>query len=190
MRLSDSLGLLSRHGIRTSGRLVTEEEALDMPRPLVLKADTAAHKTDEGLLFVGLKTDGEIRDAYRQLEPHGVVAQPVLPGFEFAVGALEDPTFGPVVMLGMGGTKAELFRDTTFRAVPISREDALEMTNELRVSPVFDGFRGCEPSREAVAGVLVRLSEMAGSVSFKEVDVNPLMVEGDRAVAVDARVIE
>jgi hypothetical protein len=190
VKLSESLSVLARHGIPTSGHTVTLDEALDLPRPAVLKADTAAHKTDEGLVFVGLKTDAELRDAYARISRHhGVFGQPVVRGFEFAAGALEDPTFGKVVMFGLGGTYAELFRDVTFRAAPLTRKDAVEMTGEPRVSRVFAGFRGDKPSREAVVDVLLKLSRMCDDADFREVDVNPLMVDGGRALAVDARVI-
>jgi acyl-CoA synthetase (NDP forming) len=190
MKLSDSLSLLSRHGIQASGKPVTLEEALEIPRPIVLKGDIEGHKTDEGMVFVGLKTEGEIRSAYEKIaKKHDVFGQPVVKGFEFAVGAVEDPSFGKVVMFGLGGVYAELFRDASFRAVPLTEKDAQDMISETGVSKVFAGFRGEKPSESAVVDVLLKLSGICEEVDFKEIDVNPLMVDGNKALAVDARVI-
>lgn len=190
MKLSDSLSLLSKHGIKTSGKLVTLEEALEIPRPMVLKGDIEGHKTEEGLLFVNLKTEGEIRNAYEKIARDGkVFGQPMATGFEFAAGAVADPSFGKVVMFGLGGVYAELFRDVAFRAVPLTEKDAREMVDDTRVSRVFQGFRGKRYSKSAVVDVLLKLSELCEKRDFKEIDINPLMVDGNRAIAVDARVI-
>ena len=190
MKLSDSLSLLSRHGIKTSGRPVTIQEALKIPRPIVLKADTEEHKTEKGLIFLNLKTEGEIRHAYDVIaKQHGVFGQPMIEGFEFAAGAVEDPSFGKVVMFGLGGTYAELFRDVSFRAVPLTEKDAREMIDDTAVSKMFKGFRGKRPSKTAVVDVLLKLSELCAEKDFKEIDINPLIVDGNKALAVDARVI-
>ncbi len=190
MKLSDSLSLLSRYGIPTSGKPVVLSEALELPRPLVLKADTEGHKTEEGMVFLGLKDDEEVKAAYGKIsKKYGVFAQPVVKGFEFAAGAVDDPCFGKVVMFGLGGVYAELFRDVSFRATPLTERDAREMVDELQSSRLFREFRGKKLSRSAVVDVLLKLSRLCESVDFKEIDINPLMVDTRRALAVDARVI-
>ncbi len=190
MKLSESLALLSKAGLKVYGTVVSRGELLGLPRPLVLKADTEGHKTDRGMVFVGLRTDEEILEAYRAISRrHPVVAQPVFDGAEFILGALRDPTFGKVIMLGMGGVYAELFRDVVFRAVPISRKDALEMTESIRASALFRGFRGKRANRAAVVDALMKLSKLCERRDFGELDIDPLMVDEHDAVVVDARVV-
>ena len=190
MNLSESMKLLSKHGIAAPGKLVSLEESLALPRPAVLKADTDEHKTDKSLVFVGLKTDEEIREAYRKISgKYGVFGQPMIRGFEFAAGALRDPTFGKIVMFGAGGVYAEVFHDVVFRSVPLSRREAEIMAGEPEVAKVFLGFRGMNPDKKAVVRTLVSLSKLYEGVEFKEADINPLIVNDHGAFAVDARVI-
>jgi acyl-CoA synthetase (NDP forming) len=182
--------LLSRYGIRTLGRVASLDEILSMPRPIVLKADTEEHKTDKGLLFVGLKTDAEIEEAYKSLSPrYTVFAQPIVKGIEFMIGAVNDPTFEKVVSFGAGGTMAEIFRDVNFRAVPVSKKDAEDMVEGLKISRVFQGFRGINPKKADVVELLVNFSRLCSEISFKELDINPVIANDKGAFAVDARVI-
>jgi len=190
MLISQAMTLLRRYGLNTVGRIVSLEEALEMDRPLVLKADTEEHKTDKKLVFVGLKTDDEIKEAFRRLEGYSVVAQPLVQGFELIVGALNDPTFGKVVMVGGGGIFAEIYRDVSFRAVPLSRKDVQEMLDELRISRIFEGFRGKSASKEAVVDSVLAVSRFVAENDFRELDINPLMVNENGAFAVDVRLIE
>ncbi|MBR9680719.1 MAG: hypothetical protein GOU98_02750 [Candidatus Altiarchaeota archaeon] len=197
MNLSESLELVSKYGIRTSGKVVSLDQALEIKRPIVLKADTSEHKLDKGLVFVGLKTDAEIKHAYEKIKNAGVTgrkyqvfAQPMIKGFEFMAGAIVDDVFGEVLMVGFGGSFSELFRDTSFRAVPITKEDAHEMIDELISSKVFSGFRGKTYSKNALVDVLLGLSKMTQKLQFKEIDLNPIMVDASKAIAVDARVIK
>ena len=182
--------LLVKHGIAAPGKVVSLEEALKLPRPAVLKADTKEHKTDKNLVFVGLRTDEEIRTAYKKLSgKFDVFGQPEIRGFEFVLGALRDPDFGKVVMFGAGGTYAELFEDVVFRSVPLSRKEAEEMIEEPNVSKVFSGFRGMMPDRGAVVETLLKFSRLYESMNFKEADLNPVIANDSGAFVVDARVI-
>ena len=192
VNLSTSLELVSKYGIRTSGKVVNLNEALEIKRPIVLKADTHEHKLDKGLVFVGLKTDAEIKSAYEKIsaKKYRVFAQPVIDGFEFMAGAIVDDVFGEVLMVGFGGSFTELIKDVSFRAVPITKEDANEMIDELKVSKVFSGFRGKNFSKKALVEVLLGLSKMTQKLQFKEIDLNPIMVDASKAIAVDARVIK
>lgn len=190
MILSDSLSLLSTHGVKTSGKIVSFDEALDLPRPAVLKADTEEHKTDKGMVFVGLKTDEEIRSAYQKIsKKYAVFGQPLIDGFEFMIGAVDNRSFGKVLMVGLGGTYAELFKDVSFRAAPLTRGDAEEMIEELKLSELFKGFRGKIFDKPSLINALLKLSKLCEKVEFREIDVNPLMVREHGALALDARVI-
>ncbi len=189
MKLSELLELLRSFGFKAVGKKVKLEEALSMPRPIVLKADTLEHKTEKKLVFVGLKSEEEIEEAYTSIREAGfdVIAQPFVEGFEFIMGAKLDKTFGKVLMLGSGGVLAELLEDVSFRVVPISKEDAAEMTREIKASKFFEGFRGRKASREAVIDALLKLNELSLKIDFKELDINPLIVNEQGAFVVDAR---
>ena len=187
---SEAMEVMKSYGVNVIGKRAKLEEILRMPRPLVLKADTEEHKTERGLVFLNLKTDSEIVEAYRKLEPYGVIAQPFVEGFELIVGGLREKTFGKVVMVGAGGVLAEIFQDVSFRAVPIERRDAEEMLAELRVKKIFEGFRGKVANRESVIETLLAVSAFAQENEFKELDINPLIVNERGAFAVDVRLIE
>ncbi len=190
MNVSDSMRLLSRYGLWTVGKRVSLSQALEMPRPIVLKADTDEHKLDKGLVFVGLASDIEIKKAYEKISKnYDVFAQPVVKGFEFVVGALENKSFGKIIMFGLGGTFTELFSDVTFRAVPLSKKDAIEMVDELKISKVFKGFRKVKPNKDAVVNVLMSISKLISENPINEIDVNPLMVNEEGAYVVDVRVM-
>jgi acetyl-CoA synthetase (ADP-forming) len=117
------------------------------------------------------------------------------PGQEVVIGALRDPHFGPLVMVGLGGIFVEVLSDVAFRICPITRVDAEEMLDELKGARVLEGARGREPaSREAIVDVLLRMGGEAGLLmqhasDISEADINPLIVSSTGAVAVDARII-
>ncbi len=111
-------------------------------------------------------------------------------GLEVIVGGTRDPSFGPTVLVGLGGVAVELVQDTSHRIAPISTAEALEMTHDLEASPLFDGYRGSPAvDREAVAEAIVAVGDLlVDRESITEVEVNPLLVRADDAVALDALV--
>jgi acetate---CoA ligase (ADP-forming) subunit beta len=169
--------------------------------PVVAKlgGDRIAHKTERGLVRLGLGSAEAVREAAASLlaaarpedgEVHVLVAPMLRATRELIAGLNDDPQFGMTVMLGVGGILAEAVADVTFRLVPITRVDAEEMVDDLELQTLLGPFRG-EPAvdRGAVADVLVALSDAAerrGDIA--SADVNPLLVVGGRPVAVDALV--
>lgn len=165
-----------------------------------------AHKTDIGGVQLGIADEAALRvaaaavmanarKAHPQAAIQGVlVSEMVSDGLEVIIGAVNDPVFGPVVALGLGGVLAETLRDTTWRIAPFDRVTALEMIRELRAARVFDGLRGrSRRDVDALANVLVGVSEMAWLLRDRlaELDINPVMVlaEGKGVVAADALVV-
>ncbi|HEV7822502.1 MAG TPA: acetate--CoA ligase family protein, partial [Burkholderiales bacterium] len=116
-------------------------------------------------------------------------------GHEIVVGAVRDPDFGPMVMVGLGGIFVEVLGDVAFRICPITRLDAEEMLDDLKGAAVLKGARGRKPaSRDAIIDVLLKVGGEEGLLmrhadDFKEADINPLIVSETGAVAVDARFI-
>ncbi|AEW94721.1 MULTISPECIES: acetate--CoA ligase family protein [Streptomycetaceae] len=171
--------------------------------PVVMKAsgDRLAHKSELGLVQVGLTSASQVRDAYRQLTDiaryegialDGVlVCQMVDRGVEMVVGMAHDELFGPTVTVGLGGVLVEVLRDTSVRVPPFGEDEARAMLRELRGAPLLDGVRGAPPAdTDALVDVVLRTQRMALELGdlLGELDINPLMVlpRGQGAVALDA----
>ena len=112
-------------------------------------------------------------------------------GTEVIVGMTTDPHFGPVIMFGLGGIMVEVLKDVSFRVVPLTERDAAQMIDEIAGSKVLDGVRGQPPSdKQALRSAILKV---AGFVELhpevKEIDLNPMLVYDDGAVAVDARIV-
>ncbi|MFD4477626.1 acetate--CoA ligase family protein [Streptomyces sp. NPDC058471] len=201
--------LLRAYGIRVPReQLVTSAAAAVRAAglvgyPVVMKASGArlAHKSDLGLVKVGLTSASQVRDAYRELTDiaryegialDGVlVCQMVERGVEMVVGVTQDELFGPTVTVGLGGVLVEVLRDVAVRVPPFGEDQALAMLSELRGRPLLDGVRGGPPvDVDALVEVVLRVQRMALELGddLAELDINPLMVlpRGQGAVALDA----
>jgi succinyl-CoA synthetase beta subunit len=173
----------------------------DLGYPVVVKLGGAgiAHKTERGLVRLGLGSAEQVRDAAGALlatatpedgDVHLLVAPMLRATRELIAGLHHDAQFGMTVMLGIGGILAEAVADVTFRLVPIEQVDAEEMIDDLALQALLGEFRG-EPAvdRTAVADVLLGLSRAATERSdLASADLNPLLVVDGRPVAVDALV--
>ncbi|MEM7693549.1 MAG: acetate--CoA ligase family protein [Pseudomonadota bacterium] len=193
--LSDARTLLEGAGIPVVPEtIVSADEAVAMldDGPLVLKlaAPTLAHRTDVGGVIAGLATEAAVRTAHdtlvaraEALEPDhpeiAVVAAPMAAGVEIFAALKNDPHFGPLLMVGSGGTDAELFDDVVFAKAPVTAADAAAMVARLRVAPRLAGHRGAPPAdTAALTAALVALSSLAGApgTGFSALEINPLMV--------------
>ncbi len=171
--------------------------------PIVLKVASAdiLHKSDAGGVKVGLADAEAVRAAYRDIqqavkEKHpganiqGVLVQEMVEGgIETIVGVANRPPFGPVVAFGLGGVFVELLKDVTFRLAPIDEQGASEMLAEIKGASMLDGYRGQPAANKSeLAKVIAQLSELAIAFNndMEELDINPLVVKGDRVVALDA----
>ncbi|HEX5696444.1 MAG TPA: acetate--CoA ligase family protein, partial [Acidimicrobiia bacterium] len=194
-----ALAVLSSYGIPTSSpRPARSEDALQdaasgLGYPLVLKTTAFDHKTEVGGIVLGLADEAAMLSAYRDLSarlgPEVVVARQVPPGVEIGLGMVTDDQFGPVVIVSAGGTLIELMADRVSLLPRVDRARALRALDRLRIRPLLDGARGADPvDIDALADVIVRFSELALDVAgfIDSIDVNPVIVGPDGAVAVDA----
>jgi len=179
-------------------------ELVDKGEPVVVKlcGPGVAHKTERGLVRLGLRGDDEVREAADALlaaaQPDdggegevGVLVAPMARGSrELIAGVQRDGQFGPCVMVGVGGVLAEAVADVAFRLAPLERVDAEEMLDELATQALLGPFRGEPPvDRAAITEVLLALSQLVEANSgVVSADVNPLVVVDGRPVAVDALV--
>ena len=168
--------------------------------PVVLKAsgETLLHKSDRGLVRVGIASEKEAREAYRSLteaapEAEGVlVCEQIDGGVETVVGVVQDELFGPAVMFGLGGIAVEVFKDVTFRAPPFDKSEARRMVDEIRSASLLKGARGRpKASIPAIVDVLMKVQRLAMDLAgeIAELDINPLIALHDRAIALDALVV-
>jgi acyl-CoA synthetase (NDP forming) len=180
------------------------EAAERLGYPLVAKAvaPNLIHKSDVAGVILDLHSATEVEQAVQQLhdrmraagtELTGVLLQrQVEGGVEALVGVTTDPTFGPLVVAGLGGVLVELLKDVAFRLTPVTDIDAAEMLRALRASKLLDGYRGSAPAdRAALEAVILRISALSEAVpEMLELDLNPVKVRppGQGAVVVDARV--
>ena len=211
----ESTEILTAFGIKVADEVLAKsvEQAVEgaetIGYPLVLKGQSPQipHKTDAGLVRLNIQDQTELRTSFEEITRRaheynptatleGILIQETIPqqALEVIVGVSKDPSFGPIVVLGFGGTLVELLKDTSLRLPPISLDDTYSMISELKGKSLFEGFRGRERADiDSLAHVLVRVGWMA--MDLKEVlfslDLNPLMVlPGKRGVRVVDVVME
>jgi acetyltransferase len=172
-----------------------------MGYPVVLKGrvEGQIHKTQAGLVKLNLQDADQLKSAYQEmlnlslkLKPQSFLVQPMLKGdLELIAGIIRDPQFGPAAMLGLGGVRAEVYKDVVFRLVPLNKEDILEMVSDLKGNLLLKGYRGSKPvNMESLADWLIKLGWLGLNFEkIKEIDVNPLLVVDGKPVAVDATII-
>jgi acyl-CoA synthetase (NDP forming) len=201
----ESKQILEGIGITTTGGMVatSEDEAVAFSRangfPVVLKivSPDVVHKTDGGGVKLNLGTEEEVRQAYRaimQAFPNahiiGVAVQKMAaPGIEAIIGVTRDPSFGHVLMFGLGGVFVEILKDVTFRILPITEDSAAEMIEEIKGSSLLKGYRGQGADIEALKGLLFKISRLvAENPAIRELDLNPVFLYPEGCMVVDARI--
>lgn len=167
--------------------------------PVVLKGllPGEVHKTEAGLVRMDVRTAEAVETAFQELldlmggRGGVLVQQQVFGDLELIVGLVRDAQFGPCVICGFGGVLAEAVGDVRFAAAPLTIKEALKMIGRLRGQRLLDGFRGAPPvDRDALARILVQLGDLGlACPNIREIDVNPLIIQNGRPVAVDAAVI-
>jgi acyl-CoA synthetase (NDP forming) len=173
--------------------------------PVALKVCSAqiTHKSDIGGVALGLSTEAEVRAAYEKVRAagdavtgaavDGVLVTPMRTGgTELLAGVTVDPTFGPVLAIGLGGVWVEIMGDTSLRVLPVDAAEAKRMLGELRGLPLLQGARGSRPADlDALAEAITGVSRVALSLggALRALEVNPLWVNGDQVEALDVLVI-
>ncbi len=165
--------------------------------PLVAKVFSAkiSSKSDVGGLRLGLADPAAVGRAVAELmaidHAEGVVVEEQAPpGTEVIVGGIVDPQFGPLVMFGLGGVLVELFHDVAFALAPLTRDDAFRLMARVQGYRLLTGYRGKPPcDREALADILVVVSELMASGLLEEVDLNPVALYAEGAMILDAKLL-
>jgi len=207
----EAKALVSAWGIQVPKSVLIEGladvaiKSKEITPPLVLKvvSQDILHKREFGGVITGINDKEEVSIALSAMKRilaekapkariTGYLLEETVPtGIELIIGGLRDPQFGPAVMFGTGGFAVELVKDVSFRLAPLNREEVFDMMREVKSYPLLTGFRGSKPvDIEKLASTVMKLSEVLLEIeAIKEIEINPLMVYEEGAVAVDARVV-
>ena len=202
-------GILSEYDISVPGfalvkdvdSAVTEARKLGFPLVAKIVSPEILHKTDVGGVKIDLKDEESVKSAFNDMygrlskdyDVKGVLLVKMVPkGVEMIVGLPNDPQFGPVMMVGLGGIFTELFKDVSFRVLPLTKEDAIEMIEELQGKMLLKGYRGSEPiSMEILTSALLNIGKLGYDISpyYESIDFNPVIVYPDSYYVADAKII-
>jgi len=180
-RLDQALKAAQKIGYPVVGKIVS---------PQVL------HKSDVGGVATHIDSEAALKDVFQRFSKlkgfAGILVEEMLDGIELIVGAKIDHQFGPVILLGIGGTRAELYQDTSLRMAPLQETDVAAMAKCLRAHQFLEGYRGSAPvNLPELTRMLMAFSDMVMKLEneIESIDMNPVMCLADRCVVADARFI-
>ncbi len=209
----DSKLLINDYGITTTHPEVAanENEAVKIAErkgyPVVLKIYSAdiTHKSDAGGVALNIRDSEMVKASFRNMiksvseklpkaKIEGVTVQKMISSkdaVELILGIKKDPVFGTVMLVGMGGTTAELFKDRRLEFPPLNEHLARQMLQSLQIYPLLTGYRGSKPKNiDKLIEVIIRLSYLAADYpEIEELDINPILVNPDDVIALDARIV-
>ncbi len=201
--------VLTEYGVKVppyalvTGSTAARKEARKIGLPVVAKivSPQILHKTDVKGVKVGLSSDAAVKEAFddmygrlsKKYDVKGVLLEKMVPpGAELIVGLQNDPQFGPIIMVGIGGIYTEVFKDVAFRVLPITKADALSMLDELKGKKILEGFRGTAPvSRDMMARALVNIGKLGTEMAqyYDSIDFNPVIFYPKDYYVVDAKIL-
>jgi len=172
--------------------------------PLALKviSPQIVHKTEAGCIKAGISGEKEVSKAFEDIvenakkfdkkaKVQGVLIQKMEKGIELIVGGKKDEQFGHAIIIGIGGTSVELYKDYSMRLCPLSGQDFEEMLSEIKGKKLLEGFRGSKPvNLQALKELVLKTSEMLVEERIKELDLNPVLANDRECTIVDARIIK
>lgn len=187
--------------VTNSDEAVQKSKEIGFPLVAKIVSPDILHKTDVGGVKVGLSSEDEVKQAFddmfnrlkEKFDVKGVLLEKMVPkGVELIVGLQNDSQFGPSIMVGLGGIYTELFKDVSFRVLPVSKSEATRMLESLRGKDILKGFRGSKPVdldmlSEAIVSIGTLGVDLAGK--YESIDFNPVVVYPDSYYVVDAKII-
>ena len=194
--------LLNLYGIPTTKyKVINKESELDkigLKYPVALKvcSNKILHKTDVGGVKLNIRDEQELRKIFREFKKkfpkeNLLVDQMEEKGVEIIIGLVQDPTFGLSIMCGIGGIYTELYKDVSFRVVPIDRYDAEQMIEEIKGKKLLEGFRNIPANKQLVIDLILKVSKIGAELidSIDQMDLNPVFVYDKSLCVVDAKLI-
>jgi acetyltransferase len=208
----EAKSMLRSYGVDLPAQRVIREDADfadvvaefgDTPLAMKVVSKDILHKSDAGGVKLNLSGEATLRQGRDEIlascqgykadaEIEGVLVTPMVKkGVEIIIGVSRDPIFGPVLMFGLGGIFVEILEDVAFRAIPLSRQDAYSMVDQIKARKILDGARGgAGVDKEALVDLLLIVSSIVDAhPEIDELDLNPVIAYPDGYAVVDARVI-
>jgi len=194
--------LLDAYGIPTTKYTVVNKERdlenLDLKFPVALKvcSNKILHKTDVGGVKLNIKDEAELKLTFKKFKKkfpkeNLLVDQMEEKGVEIIIGLVQDPTFGLTLMCGIGGIYTELYKDVSFRVIPIDTYDAEQMVEEIKGKKLLEGFRNIPADKKLVIDLLLKVSKIGEELinHIDQMDLNPVFVYEKSLCVVDAKLI-
>ena len=194
--------LLKAYGIKTTNyKLVKKEDDLNnlgLKFPVALKVCSSKilHKTDVGGVKLGIKDTAELKKTFKEFKlkfpnENFLVDQMEEKGVEVIIGLVKDPTFGLSIMAGVGGIYTELYKDVSFRVVPLDRYDAEQMIEEIKGKKLLEGFRNIQANKKFVIDLIMKTSKIGEELmnNIDQMDLNPVFIYKNDYCVVDAKLI-
>lgn len=194
--------LMKSYDIRTTKYKVVNKESdlekLGLKFPVALKvcSNKILHKTDVGGVKLNIKDKEELLKTFKSFKKkfpkeNLLVDQMEEKGVEIIIGLVQDPTFGLTIMAGIGGVYTELYKDVSFRVVPLDRVAAEEMVEEIKGKKLLEGFRKIPANKKLVIDLILKVSKIGEELMdhIDQMDLNPVFVYKDDICVVDAKLI-
>ena len=193
--------LLRESGIPTTDfQVVDDYDDVDLKKlrfPVVIKvcSPDILHKTDVGGVVLDIQKEAfeeEFAKMRKKFPKEPILVESMQDRrVEVIIGLIDDPTFGLTIMFGLGGIYTEVYKDVTFRVVPIKKQDAEEMLSEIRAAPILEGFRKIKVDRNALVNLLMKVSALGVKYMDRldQMDLNPVFVKEKGVVVVDAKML-
>jgi acyl-CoA synthetase (NDP forming) len=166
--------------------------------PVVVKvvSPEIIHKSDVGGVLVGVNSDEQLKAAFQRFSGFegfaGIMVEETVSGVELIIGAKVDNQFGPVILVGMGGTGVEIYHDTCLRMAPLKQKEAESMIKSLKAHQLLEGYRGSKPVNvSALTTMITAFSDLIMQLEdcIESMDLNPVMCSPDNCVIADARIV-
>jgi acyl-CoA synthetase (NDP forming) len=177
-------------------------EKIGFPVAMKIVSPDILHKTEAGGVLLGLRDTKSAMQGFKKIIENvntvmpraritGVLIEEMLSGNELIVGTVKDRLFGNMIMFGIGGVLVELYRDVTFRLIPVKRVDVLEMLEEIKAKEILNGYRKSPGvNKEELIEIILNISELVENhPEIESMEVNPFIITEEGLVAIDARVI-
>jgi succinyl-CoA synthetase beta subunit len=174
------------------------EAAQNIGYPIVAKvvSPQVLHKSELGGVIVGIDSDARLAEVFHRFSAidgfAGMIVEEILTGVEIIIGAKIDFQFGPIVVLGIGGTTVEIYQDTSIRMAPLTPKDVFSMIKNLKAHRVIEGYRGSEPvNLKKLTEIVVTFSDLLMELEdvVESIDLNPIMCSSKKCIVADARII-
>jgi acyl-CoA synthetase (NDP forming) len=194
--------LLTFYDIKTTKyklvKILEDLKNIDLTYPLALKvcSKNILHKTDVGGVKLNIQNYGELEKIFKIFkkkfpDEKFLVDQMEEKGVEIIIGLIKDPTFGLSIMAGIGGIYTELYKDVSFRVIPIDRYDAEEMIEEIKGKKLLEGFRNIKANKNQVIDLILKVSKIGEELKDRidQLDLNPVFVYKDKTCVIDGKLI-